>query len=69
MKIKVNAIGLGDANLIKLSEILISLGIVLSGTGLILLRKSQCWKVTKTPEHFAYLSAIVDALQGAFNKK
>lgn len=69
MKIKVNAIGLGESKLIILSESLILSGIVLTTAGLLLLRKSQCWTVGKSATHFEYFNSIIETLQSAFEKK
>lgn len=65
-QLKVNSIGLGDSKKIILSELLIFSGVALSGLGLFILRRSQCWKVATKPTHFEYINAIVNALEDSF---
>lgn len=69
MKIRVNAIGLGESKFIILSEALILSGIVATSVGLVLLRKTQCWSVANSEHHFEYFNAVVETLNDAFSKK
>lgn len=65
-QLKVNSIGLGDSKKIILSELLIFSGVALSGLGLFILRRSQCWKVATKPTHFECVNAIANALEDSF---
>ena len=69
MKIKVNAIGLGESKFILLSEGLIFSGILLTSAGLLLLRKSQCWTFGKSAHQLEYFNTIINTLESAFKKK
>lgn len=73
MKINVNAIGLGEAKWLKLGEGLISGGLVVvvagvavTVTGLIIIKKSQCWTIGNTQDHIEYFKTIIDKLDSAF---
>ena len=63
MKIKVNAIGVGELKRIRLAEGLILSGAILTIAGLIYLRKTQSWFIGKTNAHFEYFDTVIESLQ------